>query len=69
MSKAISMFGSTIDPKGYVKPGRVAKLLDIHRSTLHSWIAAGKIIKPVNINGALRFKVSEIIRWIELNIK
>ena len=66
-SKAISIFGSKIDPKGYVKISRVARHLDVSTQTVRNKVAAGEMPKLKEVAGCLRFEVPTITRWLEIN--
>ena len=43
----------------------VARLLDVHRCTLHRWRSAGLIPAPIYISGVPRWKPQEIYAWLD----
>jgi predicted DNA-binding transcriptional regulator AlpA len=41
------------------------QLVGIARSTFHDWVAAGKAPARIKLpNGAIRFRTSEVERWL-----
>jgi excisionase family DNA binding protein len=46
-------------------PDKVCEILGIERSTLYAWTSK-KLIPYIKVNGLLRFRESEIIRWLKL---
>jgi len=49
-------------------PEKVCEMLTIERSTLYAWTSKGRI-PFIKVNGLLRFKESEIVRWLKLREK
>ncbi len=64
-SKAISLLGSDIDPKGYISPARAARFLDIKPQTVREWIRQGKL-PAEKFAGTVRIKVEDFVRWKNL---
>jgi excisionase family DNA binding protein len=44
----------------------VAELLSLSKRTVHRLVSSGKIVTPLKINGSVRFRHSDIEKWIEL---
>jgi len=47
-----------------LSPGEICQALGIEKSTLYSWTSKG-LIPFVKVNGLLRFRESEILRWLK----
>jgi excisionase family DNA binding protein len=48
-----------------LSPGEICRALGIEKSTLYSWTSKG-LIPYVKVNGLLRFRESEVERWLKL---
>ncbi len=48
-----------------LSPGEICQALGIEKSTLYSWTSKG-LIPFVKVNGLLRFRESEVERWLKL---
>jgi len=46
-------------------PEKVCEMLAIEKSTLYAWTSKRRI-PFIKVNGLLRFKESEIVRWLKL---
>jgi len=49
-----------------LKIDAVAKILSLSKRTIHRLNCTGKMPCPVRINGSLRYRESDIERWIDL---
>ena len=49
-----------------MKIDSVAQLLQLSKRTVHRLNCAGKIPAPVKINGSIRWRESDINRWLDL---
>lgn len=47
----------------YLSANTVAKRYDVTRNTILVWVRDGKLPAPVKINGATRWKESDLIEW------
>lgn len=56
-----------LHPLGQTRVLPAAELAGVSRQTLRRWYRAGKFPKPVQINGMLLFKNSDLIEWFEKN--
>lgn len=45
-------------------PESVCEILGIERSTLYAWTSRG-LIPFIKVNGLLRFRESELLRWLK----
>lgn len=54
-----------IHPQGQTRIKAAAALIGVSPLTLRRWWAAGKFVKPTNINGILLFKNSDLLAFIE----
>jgi len=48
-----------------LSPEEICQALGIEKSTLYSWTSKG-LIPFVKVNGLLRFRESEVERWLKL---
>ena len=48
-----------------LSPEEICQALGIEKSTLYSWTSKG-LIPYVKVNGLLRFRESEVERWLKL---
>lgn len=54
-----------LNPQGYSRIQPTAELIGLHHQTLRRFWKAGKMPKPVNVNGIPMFKNSELLAWLE----
>jgi excisionase family DNA binding protein len=47
-----------------LSPENICEILGIERSTLYSWTSRGRI-PFIKVNGLLRFRESELLRWLK----
>lgn len=62
----LNMEGDLKQDEQYLKVWRVAKRLDVHRSTIHRLVKAGKL-EAVQIENAVRVSVSSLLTYLEAN--
>ncbi len=48
-----------------ISVAEVAKMLDISPRTVWRLLSAGKLIRPVRLGGAVRWRYDDVIRWIQ----
>lgn len=58
---------SELHPLGQTRVLTACELVGVSRQTLRRWYRAGKFPKPVQINGMLLFKNSDLIEWFDKN--
>ena len=54
-----------LNPQGYSRIQPTAELVGLHHQTLRRFWKAGKMPKPVDVNGIPMFKNSELLAWLE----
>jgi predicted site-specific integrase-resolvase len=54
-----------LHPQGQTRIKPAAALLNVHHQTLRRWWKADRIAKPVNIQGVLLFKNSDLLAFID----
>ena len=54
-----------LNPQGYSRIQPTAELIGLHHQTLRRFWKAGRMPKPVNVNGIPMFKNSELLAWLE----
>jgi len=47
-----------------LSPENICEILGIEKSTLYSWTSRG-LIPFIKVNGLLRFRESELLRWLK----
>ena len=63
-SVEVAINTTELHPQAFSRVQSVADLFEVTPRTIKSWYKAGKFIEPVNINGILLFKNSDLIAWI-----
>lgn len=56
-----------LHPLGQTRVLVAAELAGVSRQTLRRWYRAGKFPKPLQINGMLLFKNTDLIEWFDNN--
>ena len=51
---------------GLLSTGAVAEILSLSKRTVHRLKASGRVPRPVKVGGAVRWRLSDIEKWIEL---
>lgn len=54
-----------LNPQGYSRIKPTADLIGLHHQTLRRFWKAGKMPKPVDVNGIPMFRNSELLVWLE----
>lgn len=54
-----------LHPQGFSRMKPTADLIGVSVQSIKRWYNAGKFVKPVNVNGVLLFKNSDLIAWVE----
>lgn len=54
-----------LNPQGYSRIQPTAELIGLHHQTLRRFWKAGKMPKPVDVNGIPMFRNSELLAWLE----
>jgi excisionase family DNA binding protein len=57
-----------IDPQGFIKISRAAKLLDVSHQTIRTWCAQGKL-RAYDVLGNKRIKANEFLRFVDIYAK
>jgi predicted DNA-binding transcriptional regulator AlpA len=53
-----------LHPQGQTRIKAAAKLVGVHHQTLRRWWKKDKFPKPIDINGILLFKNSDLLDWL-----
>ncbi len=59
---------SEVDDGGLVGAKLIAKKLNVAIETIRRWARAGKFPMPYNLNGSIRWRVEEVVRWADMNV-
>jgi predicted DNA-binding transcriptional regulator AlpA len=59
----LTLHGTPLIPGLLVTRQQVAAWLGINAKTLQRWVSDGKIPKPINMNGQLRWRSETLIEW------
>ena len=54
-----------LNPQGYSRIKPTAELIGLHHQTLRRFWKAGKMPKPINVNGIPMFRNSDLLTWLE----
>lgn len=53
------------EPKPLLSAKEVADLLDAHERSVRRWSLEGRIPKPVQLGRSVRWRRTELVRWLE----